>query len=135
MASGGIEFRILGPLEVRIDGAAVAIGGPRQRALLALLLLNANRVVSRDRLLDELMNGGADRDLDRALRVQASRLCAVVSRAADGRTARSATPPPSVPIRRGSPADHQPSGTPRRPTTPRAGAGKRGTPGERKTRS
>ena len=52
-----IEFRILGPLEVRRGGAPVQIGGVRQRALLALLLLSANRVVSRDRLIDELLPG------------------------------------------------------------------------------
>ena len=47
-------FRILGPLEV-VDGEqTVALGGPRQRALLAILLLHANEVVSTDRLIDEL---------------------------------------------------------------------------------
>ena len=51
-----VEFRILGPLEVRVNGAAVRVGGPKQRALLALLLCNANRVVSRDQLIDELLN-------------------------------------------------------------------------------
>ena len=42
-----VEFAILGPLEVRLDGAPAQIGGPKQRALLAMLLCNANRVVSR----------------------------------------------------------------------------------------
>src|ERR1051325_7974339 len=42
-----MEFRILGPLEVVDDnGAGVAVGGSRERAVLALLLLSANRVVS-----------------------------------------------------------------------------------------
>ena len=49
-----IEFRVLGPLAVRIGGRAVAAGGPKQRALLALLLLSANRVVARERLIGEL---------------------------------------------------------------------------------
>lgn len=49
-----LEFRILGPLEVRRDGARVALGGPRQRAVLALLLTRANATVPRDRLVDEL---------------------------------------------------------------------------------
>ena len=49
-----MEFVVLGPLEARIDGRTLALGGPKQRALLALLLLNANGVVSRDRLVDEL---------------------------------------------------------------------------------
>jgi peptide/nickel transport system substrate-binding protein len=49
-----VEFRVLGPIEVRVDGSSVPLGGPKQRALLALLLLNANQVVSRDRLIDAL---------------------------------------------------------------------------------
>ncbi len=69
-----IEFRILGPLEVRLDGALVAVGGPRQRALLALLLCNANRVLSRDQLIDELLADQSARSLERMLRVQVSRL-------------------------------------------------------------
>lgn len=39
------EFRLLGPLEVRIDGEPVATGGPRQRTMLAALLFRANEVV------------------------------------------------------------------------------------------
>jgi DNA-binding SARP family transcriptional activator len=49
-----VELRVLGPLEVVRDESPVAIGGPRQRALLALLLARAGAVVSRDRLVDEL---------------------------------------------------------------------------------
>ncbi len=49
-----MEFRILGPLEVLSDGQVLDLGGHKQRALLALLLLEANRPVSRDRLIDAL---------------------------------------------------------------------------------
>src|SRR5262245_32901249 len=49
-----IEFRILGPLEVTRDDTPVALGGPKQRALLAYLLLRRGEVVSTDRLVDEL---------------------------------------------------------------------------------
>src|SRR5215213_6720811 len=49
-----LEFRILGPLEIRRNGAAVELSGQRQRAVLALLLLDANRVVPTERLIDEL---------------------------------------------------------------------------------
>ena len=49
-----MDFRILGPLEVHGDSGPLAIGHGKQRALLALLLLEANRVVSSDRLIDEL---------------------------------------------------------------------------------
>src|SRR5919198_4218425 len=49
-----VEFVVLGPVEVRRDGRELPLGGPKQRALLAVLLLNANEVVSRDRLIDAL---------------------------------------------------------------------------------
>ncbi len=55
--TGPVEFGILGPLEVRRSGCAVPLGGPRQRAVLALLLLEANRAVSMDRLAEDLWGG------------------------------------------------------------------------------
>lgn len=54
-----LEFRILGPLEVVRGRGTVSLGGPKQRATLAILLLNANRVVSIDRLADDLYGGRA----------------------------------------------------------------------------
>ena len=48
------EFRILGPLEVVEGEQPIALGGPRQRALLAILLLHRGEVVSSDRLIDQL---------------------------------------------------------------------------------
>jgi DNA-binding SARP family transcriptional activator len=51
------EFAILGPLELRRSGRPVPLGGPRQRAVLALLLLEANRVVSMDRLAEDVWAG------------------------------------------------------------------------------
>jgi DNA-binding SARP family transcriptional activator/class 3 adenylate cyclase len=52
--SRGLDFSILGPLEVRRDGVPVAVGGQKQRALLAALLVRAREVVSTDRLIDDL---------------------------------------------------------------------------------
>ena len=49
---GTMEFRILGPLEVRAGERVVPVGGLRRRAVLGLLLLEANRVVPVDRLVD-----------------------------------------------------------------------------------
>src|ERR1044071_4126238 len=49
-----LEFRILGPLEVLDAGRSISLGGQKQRALLALLLLDAGRVVSVDRIVDAL---------------------------------------------------------------------------------
>jgi DNA-binding SARP family transcriptional activator len=54
-----LDFRILGPLEVVGDDGALRLGGPKQRATLAILLLNVNRVVSVDRLADDLYGGAA----------------------------------------------------------------------------
>ena len=49
-----LHFGILGPLEARRDGEELALGGRNQRAVLALLLLQANQVVSIERLAEEL---------------------------------------------------------------------------------
>ena len=49
-----LEFRILGPLEVLVDERALVIGGKRQRAVLAALLLEARRVVPTDQLVSDL---------------------------------------------------------------------------------
>src|SRR3954451_10629951 len=49
-----LEFRILGPLEVVAGASAVRLGGPRLRAVLAILLGPANEVVPADRLIDEV---------------------------------------------------------------------------------
>jgi DNA-binding SARP family transcriptional activator len=54
-----LEFRILGPLDVVDESGPIDLGGKRQRATLAILLLNANRVVSVDRLADDLYAGAA----------------------------------------------------------------------------
>jgi ABC-type branched-subunit amino acid transport system substrate-binding protein/DNA-binding SARP family transcriptional activator len=49
-----VEFRLLGPLEVIEQGQPMALGGPRQRAVLASLLLDANHVVSTDQLINRI---------------------------------------------------------------------------------
>jgi DNA-binding SARP family transcriptional activator len=49
-----LEFRLLGPLEVERDGSPVVVGGPKQRAVIALLALEASRVVATERLITEL---------------------------------------------------------------------------------
>ena len=49
-----MDFRILGPLEVFEDGRPLLVTSARQRALLALLIVNANRVLTPDRIIDEL---------------------------------------------------------------------------------
>jgi DNA-binding SARP family transcriptional activator len=69
-----VEFALLGPLEVRSDGREVAVGRGKQRALLALLLLNAGRVVSAERLIDELWGEDPPATVATALQVYVSRL-------------------------------------------------------------
>ncbi len=54
MTTGGMEFRVLGPLELRLGGEALALGGGKQRAVLAVLLLRADEVVPVERLVDEV---------------------------------------------------------------------------------
>ena len=49
-----MEFRVLGSLEVISGGRPLAIGGARSRAVLAMLVMNANRVVPADRLVEEM---------------------------------------------------------------------------------
>jgi predicted ATPase/DNA-binding SARP family transcriptional activator len=65
----GLEFRLLGPLEVASGGAVLPVGGPRQRALLALLLLNANRALSRERLIEGLWGDAPPETASNALQV------------------------------------------------------------------
>jgi DNA-binding SARP family transcriptional activator len=52
-----VEFRILGPLEVIRDGTSLPVSGARQRTALAVLLLNADRIVTLDRLIDAVWDG------------------------------------------------------------------------------
>jgi YVTN family beta-propeller protein len=63
-----IDYRLLGPLEVGVNGHALDIGGQKQRALLVVLLLSANEPVSRDVLVDRLWGerppGGAQHTLE-----------------------------------------------------------------------
>src|SRR5262245_30872384 len=69
-----MDYRLLGPLEVRIGAAPLPLGGAKQRALLALLLLNANRVVARDRLVDELWGESPPETAVATIQVYVSRL-------------------------------------------------------------
>ena len=69
-----MEFAILGPLEVRDGDRVVALGGPKPRALLALLLVNANETVSADRLAIGIWGEEAAADATRTLQVHVSRL-------------------------------------------------------------
>src|SRR3974377_900494 len=69
-----MEFRIRGPLEVEDNGRPVALGGPKQRTLLTLLLLTPNRAVSVDRLADAVWAGEPPAAAANALQYHVSQL-------------------------------------------------------------
>jgi class 3 adenylate cyclase/DNA-binding SARP family transcriptional activator len=69
-----LDFRILGPLEVLDEGRAVPLGGARQRALLAVLLLHANETVSTDRLIEDVWGGASVATAAKTVQVHVSRL-------------------------------------------------------------
>ncbi len=69
-----LEFRLLGALEALREGSSLELGGPRQRALLALLLLEPGRPVSAATLADELWDGQPPPSAETTLRSYVSRL-------------------------------------------------------------
>jgi DNA-binding SARP family transcriptional activator/pimeloyl-ACP methyl ester carboxylesterase len=69
-----LQFRLLGPLEAREGDRAIALGGAKQRALLTLLLLDARRVVSTERLVDELWGDGAPESARKMVQIHVSSL-------------------------------------------------------------
>jgi YVTN family beta-propeller protein len=69
-----MEFRILGPLEVRNGGRLVDLGGPKQRALLGVLLLHANEVTSPDQLIEALWEEAPPATAAKTLQAHVSRL-------------------------------------------------------------
>src|SRR5580765_5522424 len=69
-----MEYRVLGPLEALGSEGPLPLGGAKQRALLALLLLNANHVVSRERLIDELWGEDPPETAVTSVQVYVSRL-------------------------------------------------------------
>jgi DNA-binding SARP family transcriptional activator/pimeloyl-ACP methyl ester carboxylesterase len=69
-----VDFRLLGPLEV-IDGSSpLRLASGKQAALLALLLLNANRTVGRDRLVDELWGEDVPESAQKMVQIHVSQL-------------------------------------------------------------
>src|SRR4051812_2200329 len=69
-----VELRILGPLDARAEGRSLPPGGPRQRALLAALLLRAHETISVDRLIDDLWGESPPATAEHSIQVLVSRL-------------------------------------------------------------
>ena len=69
-----LEFRILGELEVVDGGRRLDLGGAKQRAVLAILLLRRGEAVSSDRLIDELWGERPPATVAKSLHVYVSQL-------------------------------------------------------------
>jgi WD40 repeat protein/DNA-binding SARP family transcriptional activator len=69
-----MDFRVLGPLEVRSERGVVHLGGPKPRAVLAVLLLHANEPVSSARLVEAVWGEEETPELRKSLQVSVSRL-------------------------------------------------------------
>jgi YVTN family beta-propeller protein len=69
-----VEFSVLGPIEAHDEERELSLGGPKQRAVLAVLLLERNTVVSRDRLIDALWAGRPPASAAHTLDAYVSRL-------------------------------------------------------------
>lgn len=93
-----MEYRILGGLEVEDRGRPVPLRGPRQRALLVHLLVNANEVVPDERLLEDLWAGERPRSGRAALRVRVSQLRKALANGAEALLTR----PPGYVLRVGA---------------------------------
>ena len=69
-----MDFRLLGPLEVFEDNRSLALGGVKQRSVLAILLMHANELVTTDQLIDEIWGGTPPAKAAKNIQVQVSRL-------------------------------------------------------------
>lgn len=69
-----VEFRILGPLEILDDGRPIQLGAAREEAVLGILLLHPNEVVSTERLIDELWGSSPSSTAAKTVQVYISRL-------------------------------------------------------------
>ena len=68
------ELRLLGPVQAVRAGREIPLGGPKQRAVLALLLVDAGRTVLAGRLIEDLWRGRAPPGAAKTLRSYVSRL-------------------------------------------------------------
>jgi DNA-binding SARP family transcriptional activator len=79
-----MDFCILGRLEALDDGQPVALGGARQRALLALLVIRANETLATERLIDELWGERPPATAAKTVQVHVSRLRKALERSGTG---------------------------------------------------
>jgi DNA-binding SARP family transcriptional activator len=128
-----VEFRLLGDVEAGIDGRLVGLGHPRQRCVLAVLLVDLNRPVSVDQLVDRVWGGQPPQRTSGTVYSYLSRLRQVLAAAAAVHLLRRpggyvlAADPMTVDLHRFRPAGggrpgRGPAGRRRRPVRPGAGA-------------
>ena len=91
------QFGVLGPLEMHVNGAAVAVTAAKQRVVLAALLLDANRVVSADRLAELAWDDAMPGDARHAVQIYVMRLRRLLGRLPGRRPA--ADPPAGLSAR------------------------------------
>jgi SARP family transcriptional regulator, regulator of embCAB operon len=81
MANSALQFAVLGPLQMSADGSDVPLGAAKQRAVLALLLINRNRPVAIDSLLDAAWRGNPPPEARASLHTYISNLRRLLSNA------------------------------------------------------
>jgi DNA-binding SARP family transcriptional activator len=77
-AASEVEIRLLGPLSIVVDGREVELRGAKQRALLAVLALSPNMIVSRDRLIEAVWGDSPPGAVQGSLNVAVSKVRRVV---------------------------------------------------------
>ena len=94
MNSPGLDFGVLGPLQLRIAGAPVPLGTPKQRAVLAMLVMGRNRPVSSDALVTAAWEQFPPPEPKASLHSYVSNLRKLISGSgADGRAVLAGAPP------------------------------------------
>jgi SARP family transcriptional regulator, regulator of embCAB operon len=94
MVDKRLEFGLLGPLEMSVDGALVPLGTPKQRAVLAMLVINRNSPVGVERLITALWEGWPPSGARASIHSYVSNLRKLLSGVGiDPRTVLAAAPP------------------------------------------
>ncbi|BBX47813.1 response regulator transcription factor EmbR [Mycobacterium cookii] len=88
-----VQFGVLGPLQMRVGGASIPLGTPKQRAVLAVLVVNANRPVAIDTLIGAAWDQRPPQGARATLHAYISNLRRLLSGAGLDRTALASTPP------------------------------------------
>src|SRR5213596_974564 len=82
-AGGRMEFKILGPLEVVEGDRKLPLGGAQRKALLAMLLLRANRVIGIDELVERTWGDDPPKTAEHSIQVHVSELRKILEEGGD----------------------------------------------------